>query len=100
MKKYSETAMKYIFMASATVSIIAVIVICAFLFSKGFPTIAEIGVFDFLGGTTWKPLEGEFGIFPMILGSIYVTAGAHHSGCSHRHTLRRFHGKVLSQRTV
>ncbi len=76
MKKYSETAMKYVFMASATVSIIAVIVICIFLFSKGFPTIAEIGIFDFLGGTTWKPLEGEFGIFPMILGSIYVTAGA------------------------
>ena len=27
-------------------------------------------------GTTWKPLNNEFGIFPMILGSIYVTAGA------------------------
>ena len=76
MKKYSETAMKYVFMASATVSIIAVVVICLFLFSKGFPTIAEIGVFEFLGGTTWKPLEGHFGIFPMIVGSIYVTAGA------------------------
>ena len=76
MKKYSETAMKYVLMASATVSIIAVVVICLFLFSKGFPTIAEIGVFEFLGGTTWKPLEGHFGIFPMIVGSIYVTAGA------------------------
>lgn len=76
MKKYSETAMKYVFMASATVSIIAVIVICIFLFSKGFPTIAEIGIFEFLGGTVWKPLEGSFGIFPMIVGSIYVTAGA------------------------
>ena len=76
MKKYSETAMKYVFMASATVSIIAVVVICLFLFSKGIPTIAEIGVFEFLGGTTWKPLEGHFGIFPMIVGSIYVTAGA------------------------
>lgn len=76
MKKYSETAMKYVFMASATVSIIAVIVICVFLFSKGFPTIAEIGIFEFLGGTVWKPLEGSFGIFPMIVGSIYVTAGA------------------------
>ncbi len=76
MKKYSETAMKYVFMASATVSIIAVVVICLFLFSKGFPTIAEIGVFEFLGGTTWKPLEGHFGIFPMIVGSIYVTARA------------------------
>jgi len=76
MKKYSETAMKYIFMASATVSVIAVAVICVFLFSKGFPTIAEIGVLDFLGGKVWKPLEGSFGIFPMIVGSIYVTAGA------------------------
>lgn len=76
MKKYSETAMKYIFMASATVSIIAVIVICIFLLSKGIPTIEKIGVLNFLGGKVWKPLEGQFGIFPMIVGSIYVTAGA------------------------
>ena len=33
-------------------------------------------MFNFLGGTVWKPLEGHFGIFPMIVGSIYVTAGA------------------------
>ena len=68
--------MKYVFMAAAAVSIIAVIVICLFLFSKGFPAIKEIGIFKFLGGTVWKPLEGQFGIFPMILGSIYVTGGA------------------------
>ena len=63
-------------MLSATASIFAVIVICFFLFEQGFPAMAEIGVLDFLTGTVWKPLEGHFGIFPMIVGSIYVTAGA------------------------
>ena len=50
--------------------------ICYFLFSEGLPTIGEIGVGNFLTGTVWKPLENQFGIFPMIIGSIYVTAGA------------------------
>ena len=36
----------------------------------------EIGVFDFLLGKRWKPGNDIYGIFPMILGSIYVTAGA------------------------
>ena len=76
MKKYSETLMKYVFMFSATVSILAVILICFFLFSEGLPAIGEIGILEFLGGTSWKPLENKFGILPMIVGSIYVTAGA------------------------
>lgn len=76
MRKYSEKAMEYIFMASATLSIVAVVIICIFLFSKGVPAMAEIGVLEFLGGSVWKPLEGKFGIFPMIVGSVYVTAGA------------------------
>ena len=36
----------------------------------------EIGVFDFLLGKRWKPGNDIYGIFPMILGSIYVTVGA------------------------
>ncbi|MGN1334117.1 MAG: phosphate ABC transporter permease subunit PstC [Anaerovoracaceae bacterium] len=76
MNIFSEKAMKLVFMLSATVSIFAVIVICFFLFEQGFPAMGEIGILDFLTGTVWKPLEGHFGIFPMIVGSIYVTAGA------------------------
>ena len=68
--------MRIVFMLSATVSILAVIVICYFLAGQGLPAMVEIGVSDFLTGTLWKPLEGHFGIFPMIVGSIYVTAGA------------------------
>ena len=76
MTNISEKVMRIVFMLSATVSILAVIVICYFLFDQGLPAMVEIGVSDFLTGTLWKPLEGHFGIFPMIVGSIYVTAGA------------------------
>ncbi len=68
-----EKIMKGIFAASACLSIIAVACICIFLFSNGIPTIFKIGVFDFLGGTTWAPGQNIYGILPMIIGSIYVT---------------------------
>lgn len=71
-----ESVMKVVFMVAACMSIIAVALICIFLFANGIPAIAEIGVFDFLLGQKWKPTNDIFGIFPMIIGSIYVTAGA------------------------
>lgn len=64
------------FMASAGISILAVALICIFLFANGLPAIAQIGLPDFLLGTTWRPSNDIYGIFPMIVGSIYVTAGA------------------------
>lgn len=76
MKNYSERVMKFIFALSAAASTVAVAIICIFLVYKGVPAIREIGLGNFLLGSTWKPTEGEFGIFPMIVGSIYVTAGA------------------------
>lgn len=76
MKNLKEIVMKYLFLAAACVSILAVALICIFLFANGIPTIAKIGPFNFLLGKEWKPLSEVFGIFPMILGSIYVTAGA------------------------
>lgn len=71
-----ESAMKWVFMAAAALSILAVALICVFLFANGVPAIGEIGVFDFLLGQKWKPSNNIYGIFPMIIGSIYVTAGA------------------------
>jgi len=47
-----------------------------FLFANGIPAMKEIGLFDFLMGRQWKPNNNIYGILPMILGSIYVTAGA------------------------
>ena len=76
MKNVRETLMKYLFLLCACVSILAVILICVFLFANGIPAIGEIGVFKFLLGARWKPGNDIYGILPFILGSIYVTAGA------------------------
>lgn len=76
MKNMKETIMKYVFLVCACASILAVILICAFLFANGLPAIGKIGVFNFLLGETWKPGNDLYGILPFILGSIYVTAGA------------------------
>lgn len=71
-----ETFMKGIFLLAACASILAVALICLFLFANGLPAIGKIGIFDFLLGKVWKPGNDLYGILPMILGSIYVTAGA------------------------
>ena len=76
MKKYSEKIMHVVFLLAACASILAVILICAFLFVNGIPTIGKIGLGNFVLGKIWMPKSGIFGIFPMIIGSIYVTAGA------------------------
>lgn len=76
--KLSEKIMPVVFFISAFTSIAAVLLICFFLFVNGMPAIGKIGVADFLLGREWSPgnVPPVFGIFPMILGSIYVTGGA------------------------
>ena len=76
MKKARETFMHILFLIAACTSILAVVLICVFLFSGGVPAMLEIGVFKFLFVTILKPGNNLYGIFPMIIGSLYVTAGA------------------------
>lgn len=75
-RKFREAFMKCVFLLAACASILAVVVICLFLFGNGLPAVFEIGPLDFLLGKTWKPSNNLYGIFPMIVGSIYVTGGA------------------------
>ncbi len=65
-----------VFFVCALVSILAVVLICVFLFANGVPAMQKIGLDNFLLGTTWKPGNDLYGILPMILGSVYITAGA------------------------
>lgn len=76
MNHIKEKGMKIIFMIAACTSVLAVFLICVFLFANGIPAIAKIGPLDFLFGKVWKPSNNKFGIFPMIVASIYVTGGA------------------------
>ena len=71
-----EGAAKVAFTFTALVSILAVALICVFLFANGIPGMAKIGAWEFLSGEKWKPGQEVFGILPFILGSVYVTAGA------------------------
>lgn len=74
--KTLETVMQVVFMLAACISILAVLLICLFLFANGIPAIKEIGLWNFLSGKLWRPSTDVYGILPMILGSLYVTAGA------------------------
>lgn len=76
MKKRKEQIMQAVFFIAACASILAVALICLFLFVNGIPAMKEIGLFKFLLGQRWKPGNDIYGILPMIMGSIYVTAGA------------------------
>ena len=68
--------MHIVFFVCALTSIAAVVLICLFLFANGIPAMKEIGLLNFLTGAKWKPGNDIYGILPMILGSIYITAGA------------------------
>lgn len=78
MQKLKEKLMHAIFFICALASVAAVFLICMFLFANGIPAIKNIGLFNFMTGIEWTPsdIPASFGILPMILGSIYVTAGA------------------------
>ena len=68
--------MHILFLVAACASVAAVALICAFLFANSIPAFVEIGPLNFLLGTVWRPGNDLYGIFPMIMGSLYVTAGA------------------------
>lgn len=68
--------MQIVFLIAACASVLAVALICIFLFANGIPAMKEIGLTKFLFGQKWKPSNNLYGILPFILGSIYVTAGS------------------------
>lgn len=76
MKHYKESIMKGVFLLAACTCILAVVLICVFLFANGVPAIGKIGPLNFLFGTEWRPSNNVYGIFTMIVGSLYITAGA------------------------
>ena len=75
-KAWTEKFMQGVFFIAACASVLAVALICVFLFANGIPAMKEIGFGKFLTGEIWKPNNDIYGILPMIVGSLYVTAGA------------------------
>lgn len=75
---FTETFMKYVFIVCASLSILSIILIFYFIFEGGVPFILEEGIGNFIFNEVWRPTASNpsFGILPMIVGSLVVTAGA------------------------
>lgn len=73
--KLRESVMRMVFFLTAGVSALAVLLICLYLFGGGIPVMGKIGWRNFFG-SVWKPAKSLYGIWPMILGSLYATLGA------------------------
>lgn len=71
-----KNAMRAVFLFCAVFSVLALTAITVFLLAGGVPFIAKTGVGRFLLGTDWQPLSDNpvYGIFPMIVTTLYVTA--------------------------
>ncbi len=73
---FADRTSKYIVLICASVSIVILLAIAIFIVKEGLPAFREVGLFNFLFGTEWRPGRDEFGILPMIIGSVVVTLGA------------------------
>lgn len=76
MRINSDKIISLTLLAVAMSAVSGLAVITAFIFKEGLPIMMKTGVWNFVTSSDWYPLEGRFGIFPMILGSLAVTAVA------------------------
>ena len=76
MKKKSDKIAEIVFIASAVICVLALLLIMLFIFYKGVPSIIDEGFLNFVLGQDWQPRAEIFGILPMITSSILATIGA------------------------
>lgn len=76
MTRYVERFIEKILLISAITAILGVLLIFIFIFMEGLPVLQKHGIMHFIGGKSWHPADSEFGLLPMIIGSIYVTIGS------------------------
>lgn len=75
-RHFTDRLARYIVFISGTVSFVILLAIAVFILKDGLPAFQEIGVFDFLFGTVWRPGQEQYGILTMIVGSVVVTIGS------------------------
>ena len=96
-----ESGMHLLFFLCGFVAVAFVLVITVYLVISGIPAIREVGLAEFLFGTTWDSghkTNPQFGILPFILTSVYGTAGAILIGVPVGFMTAMFLAKVASPR--
>ncbi len=76
MNKFKEKFSERVFLLLALSALSVLALITVFIFIKGVPLIAKVGLINFVFGMKWAPSQGYYGIFPMIVGTVSVTLGA------------------------
>ena len=76
MKLIGEKGVRGILLGIAFSAISALLLIALFIMSEGLPFMFRYGLKGFLFSSEWQPQAGKFGIFPMIVSSLWVTLGA------------------------
>lgn len=71
-----EAAIEKLIIASGATTIVVVLLIFVFLLKDALPVLKTESVTELLFGRDWYPLSGVFGMLPLIVGSLLVTAGA------------------------
>ncbi len=76
MRINGETVAKGVLTVVAFSALASLLLIAVFIFKEGLPFMLKVGIGDFLFSSTWNPQVGQYGIYPMIISSLYVTFGA------------------------
>jgi phosphate transport system permease protein len=99
MKTYEKVIEKLILL-SAVVATISVALITVFIFQAGLPILSNYGVFNFIFGATWSPTNGNYGILPLIVGTLAVTIGSLIIGVPTGIACAIFLSEILSKRAA
>jgi phosphate transport system permease protein len=73
---FADKTARYLVIISASVSFLILLAIGIFTLKEGLPAFESIGLFNFLFGVEWRPGQDQFGILPMMIGSLFVTVVA------------------------
>ena len=71
---FKDKAARWVMLALTGLSLFLLIAIGIGLFFKSRLILSEHSLWDLLSGSSWKPLSGEFGFLPFIVGTLFVTA--------------------------
>ena len=69
----TDNAAQRAFFIFTLLPVLLILFVTGALFVRSWPIISEYGLSDLLFGEVWKPNNGQFGFWPFILGTFWVT---------------------------
>ncbi|HLN73795.1 MAG TPA: phosphate ABC transporter permease subunit PstC [Prolixibacteraceae bacterium] len=72
-RQFKELGLKYSMLLLTLISLTFAVIIGISLYYKSVPILDQQSIWDLVTGKNWKPLKGEFGFYPFIMGTLWVT---------------------------